>query len=69
MTGFDVPMRGPGGEPVDLMRTLNSHGFADLSPTRLDADAGTLEETLRVRGGRPRRVRIGASGSPNDRSG
>jgi 3-methyladenine DNA glycosylase/8-oxoguanine DNA glycosylase len=45
------------------MRTLNSHGFADLSPTRLDAVAGTLEVTLRVRGGRPRRVRIGASGS------
>jgi N-glycosylase/DNA lyase len=59
VTEFSLPLRGPGGEPVDLARTLNSHGFADLAPTRLDEAAGTLQVTVRVRRGRPRRVRIG----------
>lgn len=56
---IDVALRGGGGEPVDLARTLNSHGFVDLAPFRLDAGSGTLEVTLRVRRGRPRRVHIG----------
>lgn len=60
---LELPLLGPGGEPVDLWRTLNSHGFADLAPLRLDEDARTLSITARVRGGRPRRVRIG-SGRP-----
>jgi len=63
MTELELELVGPGGEPVDLPRTLNSHGFADLSPTRLDELAGTIEITLRVRAGRPRRVRI-ESGRP-----
>jgi 3-methyladenine DNA glycosylase/8-oxoguanine DNA glycosylase len=63
LTVLEIPMRGPRGEPVDLVRTLNSHGFADLSPTRLIADPPTLEVTLRVRGARPRRVRIGTAAS------
>jgi 3-methyladenine DNA glycosylase/8-oxoguanine DNA glycosylase len=58
-TTIQVPLAGPGGEPVDLWRTLNSHGFAELAPTRLDEEARLLEITIRVRGGRPRRVRIG----------
>ena len=37
---------------------MNSHGFAELAPTRLDEEARTLEVTLRTRRGRPRRVRI-----------
>jgi N-glycosylase/DNA lyase len=37
---------------------MNSHGFAELAPTRLDEKARTLELTLRVRTGRPRRVRL-----------
>jgi len=57
---IEIPLRGGGGEPVDLARTLNSHGFVDLAPFRLDGAAGTLEVTLRVPRGRPRRVRIGA---------
>jgi 3-methyladenine DNA glycosylase/8-oxoguanine DNA glycosylase len=62
---LELKLRGPGGEPVDLARTLNSHGFAELPPTRLDEAAGTLEVTLPVKGGRPRRVRIrpGRAGS------
>jgi N-glycosylase/DNA lyase len=49
---------GAGGEPVDLARTLNSHGFVDLPPMRPDPDARAVEITLRPRRGRPRRVRI-----------
>jgi 3-methyladenine DNA glycosylase/8-oxoguanine DNA glycosylase len=61
-SAIEIPLRGGGGEPVDLVRTLNSHGFVDLAPFRLDGAAGTLEVTLRVPRGRPRRVRIGAGG-------
>ena len=57
-TRIEIPLTGRGGEPVDLWRTMNSHGFAELAPTRLDEAARTLEVTLRVRAGRPRRVRI-----------
>ncbi len=59
MAGLEIPLHGPGGEPVDLVRTLNSHGFAELAPNRAEPTAGTLELTLRLRRGRPRRVRIG----------
>jgi len=55
-------LAGPGGEPVDLWRTMSSHGFADLAPTRLNEQARTLETTLRVPGARPRRVRIAIDG-------
>ncbi len=57
---LDIPLRGGGGEPVDLLRTLNSHGFVDLPPFRLDGASQMLETTLRVPRSRPRRVRIGA---------
>jgi N-glycosylase/DNA lyase len=59
---LELRLRGRGGEPVDLWRTLASHGFSFLSPMLLDEDARTLELTLRIRGGRPRRVRIGRGG-------
>ena len=54
----DLPLVGAGGEPVDLWRTISSHGVADLPPNRIDEDARTLEVTLRVPGGRPRTVGI-----------
>lgn len=41
---------------------MNSHGFTDLAPTRLDEDARTLEITLRIDRARPRRVRIAIDG-------
>ena len=41
---------GAGGEPVDLWRTIVSHGVADLPPNRIDEEARTLEVTVRVRG-------------------
>jgi N-glycosylase/DNA lyase len=58
-TALELRLRGPGGEPVDLQRTINSHGFAELAPARLDPATGSLDLTLRVRGAKPRRVRIG----------
>jgi 3-methyladenine DNA glycosylase/8-oxoguanine DNA glycosylase len=49
---------GAGGEPVDLRRTINSHGLVDLPPMRLDDDERTLEVTLPLPRGRPRTVRV-----------
>jgi 3-methyladenine DNA glycosylase/8-oxoguanine DNA glycosylase len=46
----EIELVGAGGEPVDLRRTLASHGVADLPPNRLDQDAWTLETTLAVDG-------------------
>ena len=58
MTTLELDLRAPGGEPVDLWRTLISHGFAGLSPTVLDEEHRSLAFTIRVPGGRPRRVRV-----------
>ena len=62
-TILQLPLRGAGGEPVDLWRTLNSHGFAELAPMVLNEAARTLSLTLPVAGGRPRRVQISAGPS------
>jgi N-glycosylase/DNA lyase len=59
----ELRLLGAGGEPVDLVRTLNSHGFVELPPMRPDPDFRAVEITLRTRRGRPRRVRI-ESGRP-----
>jgi N-glycosylase/DNA lyase len=59
MSVVELPLAGPAGEPVDLARTLGSHGFAELAPLRLDEAAGTLEVTIRPSRGRPRRARVG----------
>lgn len=53
-------LRGPGGEPVDLARTLDSHGFAELPPMRRVPDG--LEMTLPLPGRRPRTVTIRGGG-------
>jgi len=59
-----LPLRGAGGEPVDLWRTIVSHGVADLPPNRIDEDARTLETTIALPRGRPQTVvvREGARG-------
>lgn len=67
MTPFDIPLRGPAGEPVDLRRTLASHGTASLPPMLLDEAVGTLEVTVPVQGGRPRTVFIGQAPSGHAR--
>lgn len=58
-TSLHLPLVGPGGEPVDLARTLNSHGFAELAPSSLDEGSNTLSITVRVPSARPRRISIG----------
>jgi len=58
LTSVDLPLRGPGGEPVDLVRTLNSHGFVDLPPMHPAPDYRSVELTLQPLRGRPRTVRI-----------
>jgi 3-methyladenine DNA glycosylase/8-oxoguanine DNA glycosylase len=55
---LEIPLQGAGGEPVDLLRTITSHGLASLPPLELDEEAATLTTTLAVPRGRPRTVRI-----------
>jgi 3-methyladenine DNA glycosylase/8-oxoguanine DNA glycosylase len=59
---LEIPLRGPGGEPVDLRRTLASHGVAELPPMDLAGDYRSMELTLALRRGHPRTVRITESG-------
>jgi len=63
----ELVLRGPAGEPVDLRRTLLSHGVAALPPAALDEAACELTVTLPAASG-PRTVRISgrpaASGGP-----
>jgi 3-methyladenine DNA glycosylase/8-oxoguanine DNA glycosylase len=55
-----IPLAGPAGEPVDLWRTLVSHGVADLPPMRVDEDERTLTATLPVPGMKPRTIIVRA---------
>jgi 3-methyladenine DNA glycosylase/8-oxoguanine DNA glycosylase len=56
----ELELVGAGGEPVDLWRTLTSHGVADLAPNSLDEESRTLETTLPLPRGRARTIRIDA---------
>ena len=70
----EVPLVGAGGEPVDLRRTLLSHGFVELPPMELDEEVPSLTVTLvpdgrgartvEIRPGRRGRVRILVQGRP-----
>ena len=55
---LQIRLRGPAGEPVDLWRTLVSHGVASLPPSELDEDARTLTVTVPLRRAKPRTIRI-----------
>ena len=55
---IEIPLRGPAGEPVDLWRTVVSHGVASLPPADIDEDAQTMTVTVPVAGSKPRTVRI-----------
>jgi 3-methyladenine DNA glycosylase/8-oxoguanine DNA glycosylase len=60
----ELPVVGAGGEPVDLWRTIVSHGVASLPPATVDEDARTMEITLPVdRGARTVRISEGAPGA------
>jgi hypothetical protein len=36
----ELELKGAGGEPVDFLRTITSHGVADLPPNDIDLEAG-----------------------------
>ncbi len=55
---LELPLVGGGGEPVDLWRTITSHGVVELPPTRVDVGGRALEATVPVDGAQPRMVRI-----------
>jgi 3-methyladenine DNA glycosylase/8-oxoguanine DNA glycosylase len=57
-TAMEIALRGPSGEPVDLWRTIVSHGVASLPPADLDEDAEVMTVTLPIAGAKPRTVRI-----------
>jgi N-glycosylase/DNA lyase len=61
-SSLELRLVGGGGEPVDLWRTIVSHGIAALPPAWIDEDARTLELTLPVAGSRPHTVRIAEAG-------
>jgi N-glycosylase/DNA lyase len=56
----ELELVGAGGEPVDLWRTLTSHGVADLPPNAIDEEGRTLETTLAIPRGRARTIHIRA---------
>jgi 3-methyladenine DNA glycosylase/8-oxoguanine DNA glycosylase len=58
VTALELPLVGAGGEPVDLTRTILSHGVADLPPMKVDEATPALEATIPLDGARPRTVRI-----------
>ncbi len=62
-TTLELPLVGAGGEPVDLWRTLNSHGFVDVPPMRVLPEERALEVTLPLAPASPRTVRIRDAGS------
>jgi 3-methyladenine DNA glycosylase/8-oxoguanine DNA glycosylase len=58
LSAFELSLEGPKGEPVDLRRTLLSHGVADLPPARVDEDANAYVTTLALDSAQPRTIRI-----------
>src|SRR5215218_7190129 len=61
---MQIALRGAAGEPVDLWRTLVSHGVASLPPSALDEDSRILTVTVPIPRAKPRTIRIreGAAG-------
>ena len=59
MSSFSLPFVGAGGEPVDFIATINSHGIASLPPMKPNADlANELQITLRLPDRSIRTVRL-----------
>jgi N-glycosylase/DNA lyase len=71
---FELPLRGAGGEPVDLRRTIRSHGLVRLAPNAILGDGEGLRLPLCLAGGRsllvdivagtPGHLRVSAPGAP-----
>lgn len=62
MSEIAFPLRGPGGEPVDLWRTFLSHGVAELPPLHIDDASRIMEMTLLVDGLGPRTLTVSERG-------
>src|SRR2546428_7100308 len=62
---IDLPLVGPQGEPIDLLRTLTSHGLASLPPMSVDEHTCTLDVTVPIAGRRPRTVRVTRASQTN----
>ncbi|HTA38570.1 MAG TPA: hypothetical protein VK760_05820, partial [Candidatus Acidoferrales bacterium] len=43
-----LPLRGAGGEPIDFIRTIGSHGVAQLAPASIDESGTTYRRSLRL---------------------
>jgi 3-methyladenine DNA glycosylase/8-oxoguanine DNA glycosylase len=54
----EMRLAGPGGEPIDLWRTLTSHGLTALPPMDLDEGHQMMRVTLPAGRGRPRTVEL-----------
>jgi 3-methyladenine DNA glycosylase/8-oxoguanine DNA glycosylase len=59
-TDLQLPLKGPKGEPVDLVRTFMSHGVADLRPGHVDEAQQAYTTTLALPLAQPRTIRISA---------
>jgi N-glycosylase/DNA lyase len=57
-----LALRGPVGEPVDLKRTVISHGLTELPPMRVHPDESGFDVVLALPRGRPVRVRVRPAG-------
>jgi N-glycosylase/DNA lyase len=57
-----LALRGPGGEPVDLRRTVVSHGLTELPPMTVHQDESGFDVVLTMPRGRPLRVRVRPAG-------
>jgi 3-methyladenine DNA glycosylase/8-oxoguanine DNA glycosylase len=55
---LELRLAGPRGEPVDLWRTIVSHGVADLPPGKVDEEGRSYETTVPLAGARPRSIVI-----------
>jgi 3-methyladenine DNA glycosylase/8-oxoguanine DNA glycosylase len=62
MASVRIELRGAGGEPVDLARTLLSHGVAELPPNAVEPDGSALETVL-PGGGKAWLARLRADGA------
>ena len=59
MPDMTLPLIGAGGEPVDFVATINSHGVASLPPVKQNAELATeLDITLRLADGSVRTVHL-----------
>ena len=59
MPDLTLPLIGAGGEPVDFVATINSHGVASLPPVKQNAELATeLDITLRLADGSIRTVHL-----------